>query len=114
QPSGQGDRLRRSPAMPKDDDARGLFFPGAQTTVLVPVQKLEHGFEGDVSLMICKDRSMQGQRVALLQLLGQKRFSVNKIVRTHAATHKADDNQWPGRRKSMVCRSRTSRRTRDF
>jgi hypothetical protein len=42
---------------------------------------------------ICEDGGVQPERVALLEIGGHERFSVNKIIGAHTAAHKSNNDE---------------------
>jgi hypothetical protein len=54
---------------------------------------MEHGFQGGAAVAIREDGGMQPERVALLEIVGHERFSVNEIVGAHTAAHKSNDDE---------------------
>jgi hypothetical protein len=75
-----------------DDNAGGVSFAGVEAAVFVVVQKMEHGFQGGAAIAIREDGGMQPERVALLEIVGHERFSVNEIIGAHTAAHKSNDD----------------------
>ncbi len=79
--------------MPVDHDTGRVLLVGTQAAILIFVQEPQNSFESILRIVVGEDRSIQSERMVLLQFLGQLRFFMDEIVALDAAAHKTDHNE---------------------